>query len=142
MGAISGANPMALIAELQNGAELVNYYDKTISDGRFQAIAGSEVITLTGDNIDLSQGNYFTRTLSADWTVTMTNAPQNKAYIFVLELINAGDYILSLPANTKFIEGAAPKLSTGGIKDKLIFSTTDGGATFELSYLIGYAVAI
>lgn len=59
MGAISGANPLALIAEFQNNAELVNYYDKGEVDGallnKANANHGHEINDVTGLQTALNQ---------------------------------------------------------------------------------------
>lgn len=59
MGAISGANPLAIIAEFQNNADLVNYYDKGEVDGallnKANANHGHEINDVTGLQTALNQ---------------------------------------------------------------------------------------
>jgi hypothetical protein len=80
--------------------------------------------------IDLSLGNYFYKTVTANTTITVSNVPANLvAQTFVLELTNGASWSIEYFANLTFPGGQAPTLSTG--RDVLAFFTRDGGSTWS-----------
>ena len=120
--------------------ELSNKADTTYvnsQDALKQDINGSTVNTLSVDNIDLSLGNYYTKTLAADWTVTFSNPPASKAYMMALELTNGGDYAVTWPASVKWNGDTPPTLTSGGT-DLIVLITDDGGTTYRGMAATGY----
>ena len=102
---------------------------------------GSSNLTLTGlketkvamgaDAIDLSAGNYFTKTISADTTLTVSNvAASGSVSAFVLELTNGGAFSVTLFSGVTWPSGNAVVLSTSGV-DTLAFYTYDNGTTWR-----------
>ena len=86
--------------------------------------------------IDCSQGNYFTKTISGNSTFTFANVPTGCAYAFTLELTHSSGTV-TWPASVKFPADTAPTLTTG--KTHLfIFSTSSGGTRFRGSSLVDY----
>lgn len=88
---------------------------------------------LESSTVDCTQGNYFTRTIAADETITFTNPPTSgNTYSLILELVNAGSYTITWANTPKWPCGFAPSLSGGySNTDILIFVTRDGGTTWR-----------
>lgn len=81
--------------------------------------------------IDQAEGNYFTKTIAANTTFTITNVPSGTVSSgFVLELTNGGAYTVTFPASVKWAGGAAPTLTASGV-DVLVFITDDNGTTWR-----------
>jgi hypothetical protein len=98
---------------------------KTFAQGPYQT-----AVALSGTAIDLSQGSVFTKTISANTTFTITNAPSGKAASFKLALTNGGAYTITWPASVSWSSGYEPELKTSGI-DLLTFNTWDGGTSWR-----------
>lgn len=85
---------------------------------------------LSASNINFHVANYFTKTITAETTFTVSNAPTAGAVgAFVLELTNGGSQTIHYPSGSKFAAGLAPILTASG-KDILACYTLDGGSTF------------
>lgn len=87
-------------------------------------------VAVSASAVDLSAGNYFSKTIAADTTFTFTNTPSSRATGFVLELTNAGSKVITWPGSVKWPGGAAPTLTSSGV-DVLVFLTRDGGTTWR-----------
>ena len=92
---------------------------------------GREVrVAIPASNIDLSTGNYFTRTISGTTTLTVSNIPTTgTANSFILDLTNGGSATVNFFANVKWAGGVAPTLTASG-RDALGFYTYDAGTTW------------
>lgn len=89
-------------------------------------------------NIDCSAGDYFTKTINANSTFTVSNIPSGKAYGFTLELVHTSGTITWF-SGVKWSNGAAPSLTTG--KTHLfMFVTSNGGTTWYGAALPNYTV--
>lgn len=92
-------------------------------DGPYKQ-AAEAVSTL---DIDLSTGNYFTKTISGNSTFTFSNPPASGTVgSFTLELTHSSGTV-SWPSSVKFNLDTAPTLTTG--KTHLFFFVTDDGGT-------------
>ena len=90
-------------------------------------------VAMTANNIDLSLGNLFTKTISTATTLTVSNVPASGTVgYFILKLTNGGAGAVTFPAGTKWSKGTAPTLTASGI-DLLRFVTIDGGTRWEAS---------
>lgn len=86
---------------------------------------------LPASNIDLSVGNFFTKTILAGTTFTVSNVPSSGTTAsFIIELTDGGSYAITWWANVKWSKGSAPVLTTSG-KDVLGFYTHDNGTTWN-----------
>lgn len=84
-------------------------------------------VAVAASDIDLSAGNYFTKTLAANTTFTFSNALSN-ANSFTLRLSGADAWTVAWPASvTKWKGGAAPTLTA---EDLLVFITEDAGTSW------------
>jgi hypothetical protein len=88
-------------------------------------------------DIDLSTGNYFTKTISANSTFTFSNPPSSGTVgSFTLELTHTSGTV-TWPSAVKFPADTAPTLTTG--KTHLfVFVTDDGGTRYRGAALADY----
>ena len=87
--------------------------------------------------IDLSAGNYFTKTISGNSTFTFANPPASGTVgSFTLELTHSSGTV-TWPSSVKFPADTAPTLTTG--KTHLfVFITDDGGTRYRGAALVDY----
>lgn len=92
---------------------------------------GKEIrVAVAASDIDLSLGNYFTKTISGTTTFTVSNTPTSgTAASFILDLTNGGSATVNWWSNVKWAGGTAPTLTTSG-RDSLGFYTYDAGTTW------------
>ena len=102
-------------------------------DGPYKQVAEA----VSALDIDLSTGNYFTKTISGNSTFTFSNPPASGTVgSFVLELTHSSGTV-TFPSSVKFPEDTAPTLTTG--KTHLfVFVTDDGGSRYRGSALVDY----
>ena len=88
-------------------------------------------------DIDLSTGNYFTKTINANSTFTFSNPPASGTVgSFTLELTHTSGTV-TWPTSVKFPADTAPTLTTG--KTHLfVFVTDDGGTRYRGAALADY----
>ena len=88
-------------------------------------------------DIDLSTGNYFTKTISANSTFTFSNPPASGTVgSFTLELTHTSGTV-TWPASVKFPADTAPTLTTGKTHI-FVFVTDDGGTRYRGAALADY----
>lgn len=81
-------------------------------------------------NINTASGGVVSATTTAATTFTFTTASSaGYADSFTLHLTNGGTYV-TWPSSVHWNEGVAPTLTTSG-KDILVFTTIDGGTTWD-----------
>ena len=102
-------------------------------DGPYQQVA--EAVGALA--IDLSTGNYFTKTINGNSTFTFSNPPSSGTVgSFVLELTHTSGTV-TWPSSVKFPADTAPTLTTG--KTHLFFFVTDdGGTRYRGASLVDY----
>ena len=87
-------------------------------------------VAMAANDIDLSLGNFFTKTISTGVTLTVSNVPASgTAVSFVLDLTNGGAAAITWWSGVKWAGGIAPILTTSG-RDVLGFFTHDAGTTW------------
>ena len=88
-------------------------------------------IALSGTEIDLAIGDYFTKTISGATALTVANTPTaGSVASFVLDLTNGGSANITFWNNVKWSSGTAPTLTASG-RDVLAFFTHDGGTIWN-----------
>lgn len=88
-------------------------------------------VAIPSSTIDLSTGNFFTRTISGATTLSVSNVVgSGSVNSFVLELTNAGSAAITWFSGVKWTGGTAPALTASGV-DILGFYTHDGGTTWR-----------
>lgn len=96
-------------------------------------------VAIAASDIDLSLGNYFTKTIAGATTFTVSNtASSGVVSSFVLDLTNGGSAVVTWFSNVKWPAGTAPTLTASG-RDVLAFFTHDGGTTWN-AFVIGLDV--
>ena len=86
---------------------------------------------LAGTDVDMSQGAYFTKTLSADTTFTVSNIPSNTDVTYlILDITNGGSYAVTWWNNVEWAGGGLPPILTFNGRDILGFYTFNGGTTW------------
>ena len=119
------------------GGENIVYLDdiqtltnKTLAQPKVNGLVETRV-ALAANNIDVSQGAVFTKTISGATTLTISGAAAaGKVSSFILKLTNGGSAVVTWWTGIKWGSGTAPTLTVSG-KDNLAFYTDDGGATWE-----------
>lgn len=98
---------------------------KTFSAGLF-----GNAVVLSANDMDVTLGTVFTKTITANTTFSFSNVPASPVTACVsLILTNGGAYTITWPSSVKWNEGSAPDLSASGV-DVLTFLTADGGTTW------------
>ena len=84
-------------------------------------------VAMGANDVDLSAGNVFTKTISGATTLTFSNPPATgKAGAFTLILTNGGSATITWPTSVDWAAATAPTLTAAGV-DVLTFTTIDGG---------------
>ena len=97
-------------------------------------------VVLAANAIDLATGNYFTKTISASTTFTVSNVPASgTAVSFILDLTNPGAFAITWFSGVKWAAGTAPTLTASG-RDCIGFFSHDGGTTWS-GFVLGKALA-
>lgn len=87
-------------------------------------------------NIDCAAGNYFTKTINANSTFTVSNVPSGVVYSLILELTHTSGTV-TWWSGVIWPDDIAPTLINGRTS-LLIFITDDGGATFRGAFVLNY----
>jgi hypothetical protein len=96
-------------------------------------------VAIAASDIDLSAGNFFTKTISATTTFTVSNVPASgTAITFILELTNGGSQTVNWFSGNNWVGGTAPTLTSSG-RDVLAFYTFDNGTTWN-GFVVGLDV--
>lgn len=97
-------------------------------------------VAISASAIDLTLGNYFTKTISGTTTFTISNtASSGTVNSFILDLTNGGSATVNWWTGVKWAGGTAPTLTVSG-RDVLGFFTEDGGTTWN-GFVLGKAMA-
>lgn len=97
-------------------------------------------VAMAASDIDLSAGNYFTKTISGATTLTLSNvASSGSVSAFVLDLTNGGSATVTWFSGVKWNAATAPTLTASG-RDVLAFFTHDGGTTWN-GFVLGLGMA-
>lgn len=97
---------------------------KTFTQGPY-----GTTVAMAAADVDLSAGDVFTVTVSADVTFTFSNVPSGKAATFNMIITNGGAATVTWPSTVKWASGTKPTLTASGV-DVLTFLTPDGGTTW------------
>lgn len=94
------------------------------------------VVAVPDFNIDCSAGNYFTKAISGNSYLTVSNVPASRSYSFTLEITHTSGVIYWF-SGVEWPNATAPTLTTG--KTHLfVFVTDDGGTRWRAAALIDY----
>lgn len=102
------------------------------------ARSGSQIINVSGDQIDCSLGNYFDSTINSNTGYNFANAPAGVAYSFTLRVKVNGSHTITFDNTVKWINNVTPTLEDS--KTHLfMFVTQNQGNTWYGSALINYS---
>jgi len=127
------------IEEIQSGD---TYNIGTNATGTTPTFTGTKETStaISASAIDLSAGNYFTKTISGTTTFTISNAASSGTVnSFILQLTNGGSATVNWFSGVKWAGGTAPTLTASGY-DELGFFSIDGGTTWQ-GFVLGKAMA-
>ncbi|ALV64655.1 phage tail protein [Campylobacter fetus] len=84
----------------------------------------SKKITSQNGVIDLSLGRYFVLNLSSAVTLSVINPPDEEAYVYFVELINAGNFVVTWQSGVQWNKDQAPGFEANKV-DIIGFLQTD-----------------
>jgi hypothetical protein len=97
-------------------------------------------VAIAASEIDLSAGNYFTKTISGTTTFTVANtASSGSVSAFILDLTNGGSATVNWFSGVTWAAGTPPTLTASG-RDVLGFFTYDAGTTWS-GFVLGLGMA-
>ena len=137
ISALAGAGSSASIAG-NNTFTGTNVFSTELGLSSGVAIVGQyrgSVNAVSALDINLSTGNYFTKTINGNSTFTFSN-PGTGASSFTLELTHTSGTV-TWPASVKFNADTAPTL-TAGKTHLFLFVTDDGGTRYRGAALVDY----
>ena len=85
---------------------------------------------LSGNIIDVASATVFSKTITADTTLSISNADKNNISDFTLELTNGGAHSITWWANIKWTSGIVPSFTASGT-DLIRFYSKDSGASWR-----------
>lgn len=122
-GLVKGNGASAMTAATSNTDYLPVTNPKSVGTKETKVVMGA-------NDIDLSTANYFTKTITGNVTLTVSNVPASGTTdSFILVLTNGGAFTITWWANVKWAAGIAPTLTSSGV-DLLGFFTFDNGANW------------
>ena len=137
-GALSWATPVKL-GSAQTFSAAQTFTAQSVHNGGVKLDGPYEQVAeaVSALDIDLNDGNYFTKTINANSTFTFSNPPSSGTVgSFVLELTHTSGTV-TWPSSVKFPADTAPTLTTG--KTHLFFFVTDdGGTRYRGASLVDY----
>ena len=138
-GIITAADSSGDLALQNNGTTAL-----TLSGGKVvtPTLTGTKETSaaISASAIDLTLGNYFTKTISGTTTFTISNAAASGTVnSFILQLTNGGSATVNWFSGVKWAGGTAPTLTASGYDD-IGFFTIDGGTTWQ-GFVLGKAMA-
>lgn len=95
------------------------------------------IVEVAALDVDVSTGNYFTKSISANSTFTFSSTPATRAYAFTFRVTVSGARAITWPAAVKFPGNEAPTL-TADKTHLFMFATDDGGTTWRGASLADY----
>lgn len=93
-------------------------------------------IAVAALDIDCSLGNYFTKTIAANSTFTVSNIPASRTYTFALHVTHTSGTITWF-SGVKWPKNTAPTLTTSR-QHTFIFTTHNGGTNWFGAALVDY----
>jgi hypothetical protein len=134
LGTPSSANLAAAMTD-ETGSGLLVFGTTPVITGLREKSAA-----VAASDIDLSLGNYFTKTISGTTTFTVSNvATSGDVAAFILVLTNGGSATVNFFSGVTWNDATPPTLTASGI-DILAFFTINGGTTWR-GLVLAQAVA-
>lgn len=110
-------------------------FDEGVFDGKVAVTKSSRGVpaAVAALDIDVSESNFFTKSISASSTFTFSGATPDAAHIFFLQLTITSAAIPSWPASVDFTNGSNPSTLLGNGRHILAFTTFNGGTDWALA---------
>jgi hypothetical protein len=125
LGTPSSANLAAAVTDETGSGALVFATTPVITGLQEKSTA------VAASDINLSLGNYFTKTISGTTTFTVSNiATSGDVAAFILVLTNGGAYTVNWFSGVTWAGGTPPSLTASGV-DLIGFFTINGGTTWR-----------
>ncbi len=86
------------------------------------------VVAMAANDVDLSLGTYFTKTILGATTLTFSNPPSSGTAVAFLLAITGDSSTITWPTSIKWQGGSTPTPTS--TKDIYVFITIDGGTTY------------
>lgn len=140
-GTVSGVTAsMVGLGNVTNESKATMFTSPTFTGTTTIAGLKDTRVAVAASDIDLSAGTYFTKTISATTTFTVSNTPSSGSVgAFILDLTNGGSSQVTFMTGIKWAGGTPPTLTSSG-RDVLGFFTHDGGTTWN-GFVLGKALA-
>ena len=133
ISALAGAGSAAATGSANTFTSEQTFNGGVSVDGAYEQTAEA----VAALDINLSTGNYFTKTINGNSTFTFSNPPASGTVgSFTLELTHTSGTV-TWPASVKFPADTAPTL-TAGKTHLFVFVTDDGGTTYRGAALADY----
>ena len=133
VSALAGAGSAAATGSANTFTSEQTFNGGVSVDGAYEQTAEA----VAALDINLSTGNYFTKTINGNSTFTFSNPPASGTVgSFTLELTHTSGTV-TWPASVKFPADTAPTL-TAGKTHLFVFVTDDGGTTYRGAALADY----
>lgn len=118
------------IQELQSGDSLNGLAYLELAGGALTGGLREAKVAVSASDIDITTGNFFSKTISGTTTFTVSNVPTTGTTAsLILDLTNGGSATVNWWSNVKWAGGTAPTLTASG-RDVLGFFTYDAGTTW------------
>jgi hypothetical protein len=125
------ATPIGLSTPSSGAFTTLSATTGTITTLKLASTPQETRVVMAANNVDLSAGSFFTKTIAGITTFTVSNVPASGfSGSIVLELTNGGAFAVTWWAGVKWASGVAPSLTIAGL-DVLGFYTLDGGTTWR-----------
>lgn len=130
---ITGALTLSGVLTASGGAVIGG--GLTLTGGQtFTGSTKQNVTAMAALDIDVSAGEFFTKSISSPATFTISNPTATKGQAFLFQLIISSAATTTWPASVKWTAGIAPILGNG--VHVLGFITFDGGTTWDTTVFV------
>lgn len=110
--------------------------DPSVDAASWSHLGRIVVVAMAANNMDLSLGDYFSKTITANTTLTVSNVPAAPVRTALIVRLTVTSGVITLPAGWMPVGGVVPAFAVG--KTHLLFAVTEGDGTWRYSALLGF----